>query len=376
MVSTNYSKFIVAYTYEQVAVCKDAPCGNINGVIAGDFSYDGKLSLLAIQTDQTAVYNIYIFNQVPSADAYPSFASTESSFPTTSYPFVADFFGNHTTTLMLYNDDQRQVVNTNSKTTTPFASLVSTAEGCLDPAPYQNAPFLSPHFNSVVDVNADCRADLIITSLSPDGRHQLEYWYTVPLTDGFTARYCLKNVDTLTDLTLHSLNFADVNFDGLIDMVTILADVQQSQYIAVNYNNYDQPIENPNLCQSNTNVAKQVSVYPYESLRIANSTYTVVTSMQAHLIYNQAATSTSALFAPYVRFGDFLSSGYPGALITVGQTEPQTVYLANVGVSIQGLEVRNPRALELQLQPDIKGFNQIIELTSIVGSFIDFGENG
>lgn len=35
---------------------------------------------------------------------------------------------------------------------------------------------------------------------------------------------------------LQSLGFADVNFDGLVDMVSVVSDGEGQQYVAVNYN--------------------------------------------------------------------------------------------------------------------------------------------
>lgn len=79
-----------------------------------------------------------------------------------------------------------------------------------------------------------------------------------------------------------------------------------------------------------------------------------------------------------MRFGDFLMSGYPGALLTVSKqgSNPKVAYLANVGITDSQLEVANPRCLQLQLQPDIPGFGQLGEYTAINGAFLDFGENG
>jgi integrin alpha FG-GAP repeat containing protein 1 len=128
--------------------------------------------------------------------------------------------------------------------------------------------FTTPHFNSFIDLNSDCRADLLITSVSSTGAAQLEYWYTA-LTKTSENRYCLQYFETLS-VTLLSLNFQDVNFDGLIDMVAIASSPENPsvQYIVINFNNYTPPGEK-SMCQSNSDV---VYNYPYQSIELTNST--------------------------------------------------------------------------------------------------------
>jgi hypothetical protein len=66
---------------------------------------------------------------------------------------------------------------------------------------------------------------MILSAASPN-QQNLEYWYTNIVGDKelmLNQRYCLGNVDPLTGVMVHSMNFVDLNFDGLIDMISVVS---------------------------------------------------------------------------------------------------------------------------------------------------------
>jgi hypothetical protein len=59
-----------------------------------------------------------------------------------------------------------------------------------------------------------------------------------PTTIG--QRYLLNYVEQLDNgVTLVSVSFNDLNFDGLVDMALILADSAGTQHLAINYNQHN-----------------------------------------------------------------------------------------------------------------------------------------
>lgn len=164
-------------------VCKQTTCGNLKGSILGtvpaDFNYDGNLDMLTIHTENNEVYNNYVFTQIRSpSDPYPQFTPSDTGFPSYSYPFLADFYGDHTTTVMTQWNGVRYIWNTTTSEEMEFAELTNVA-GCLETREVLGSNFTKPHFNSVIDMNGDCRADLVITSVSAEGKAQVEFWVTM-----------------------------------------------------------------------------------------------------------------------------------------------------------------------------------------------------
>lgn len=124
----------------------------------------------------------------------------------------------------------------------------------------------------MVDLNTDCRADLVI--LSTNGNNQIiEYWKTMPdpNAEGYGGRYCLSYVEQVTDYQVQSLNFVDVNFDGLLDMVLVVNEnpaagaVAEIQNVLINYNMYS-GLGVDNLCVANS------LAYPYQPVQLQRKT--------------------------------------------------------------------------------------------------------
>ena len=70
---------------------------------------------------------------------------------------------------------------------------------------HKDIPFSVPHYNSFVDINGDCKADLIITSESPNGTF-LEFWLN---DDGST--YCqIQSIEIPSNITLKGIAFNDI----------------------------------------------------------------------------------------------------------------------------------------------------------------------
>ncbi|KAM3143943.1 hypothetical protein pb186bvf_003994 [Paramecium bursaria] len=369
--------------FTQVSACDNCVFDPIiAGIIPGDYNYDGLLDLMIVTYNQSA-YNCIFYMQQTSNDQYPKFIQNISN-PNGSdtYPFVGDFNGDKTTTVMITQGGARYIYNFANNTLIPFTDYVSSDTDCQ---PYLGYTITSPHFNSVVDISGDCRADLIITSQDPSQSQYLEYWYT-KYTETYKGRYCLQNVQNISNIELQSLNFVDVNFDGAIDMVSVVGTLTQS--VVVNYNKISNPISPPNLCQSGTTNPAQTYDYPFNPISTANQDpYTIATQLQFNqttlFLISYSNDGVSVQFAPFLRFGDYKATGYPGALINLNNSTgvPRTFYLSNQQCNNDACPqlqtasgTRNPRYLAIQDPGD--GFSQINKFNSINGAFFDYGENG
>jgi hypothetical protein len=72
----------------------------------------------------------------------------------------------------------------------PFQKFISNDTNCKT---YEELAFSTPHYNSFVDLDGDCRADLFITSLKDD-KIFFEYWINKNEKDQETkGSFCLIN---------------------------------------------------------------------------------------------------------------------------------------------------------------------------------------
>ena len=74
----------------------------------------------------------------------------------------------------------------------------------------------NPHFNSFLDLNGDCRSDLFLMSQKTSKSGTQLYFETwIKQKDG---SFCLIDY-TPVNFNVTSVNFADFNFDGAIDII-------------------------------------------------------------------------------------------------------------------------------------------------------------
>ena len=82
-----------------------------------------------------------------------------------------------------------------------FQSFVSISTNCLA---YPSRTFSSIHYNSFVDLNGDCRADIFITSFE-NGNTYYEFW--IKQSDG---TFCLVNETQASNPNLKGVTFSDI----------------------------------------------------------------------------------------------------------------------------------------------------------------------
>ncbi|CAD8196839.1 unnamed protein product [Paramecium pentaurelia] len=377
--------------FEQKNVCQSScyPVKDIiiQGTIPLDYDYDGYLDILVVLGNDEG-FTINILRQTEIKNGYPVFEVMQEKYSSSSYPFVGDFFGNHKTSIMITTDTQRLVVQYGLQQPTDFLDLVDQGCSIKDYEKTISAQLLNPHFSSFVDVSSDCRADLIITS-----ELGIEYWYTkyvstvvAESTDQLLnkqPRFCLQIIDSfINGAELKTLDFVDINFDGSIDMIYVFQR-NDLQNLVINYNQYENPNNPPNLCQSNTKDSDKQMAYPYSPFSLLGTNTKLVTPLsngdQPIKLYDYKNLDLSLALAPFLRFGDYLASGYPGAfMIIYNETtyKPNIYYLKNVPISTDcELESRMCRQLIVDNDPGDR-FYLITEMEGINVAFFDFGENG
>ena len=115
-----------------------------------------------------------------------------------------------------------------------FEDYVSSDSECLNYSSIASNTFSSPHYNSFVDMNGDCRADIFITSTNSSDATYYEFW--IKQNNGL---FCLVNVTQAT-ATVKGVTFTDIgneisfhyiykyinyeDFDGGIDMIVATED--------------------------------------------------------------------------------------------------------------------------------------------------------
>lgn len=118
-----------------------------------------------------------------------------------------------------------------------FQNYLSKDSSCMDYNTYASNNYLNMKKGGVsIDLNMDCRTDLILETLGPD--RTLEIYFYKP--DGF----CLVAVNTLSDSDSAMIGFLDVLKRGTNDLVIITSDLNINLYM----NKYI--LDNSNMCTS------------------------------------------------------------------------------------------------------------------------------
>eukprot|EP01111_Echinosteliopsis_oligospora_P014986 TRINITY_DN5785_c0_g1_i1.p1 TRINITY_DN5785_c0_g1~~TRINITY_DN5785_c0_g1_i1.p1 ORF type:complete len:632 (+),score=137.42 TRINITY_DN5785_c0_g1_i1:141-2036(+) len=182
---------------------------NITNIVPGDFNYDGKLDLMINglnSTNNLTYIKIYIGDLSKFNEPWISPINSRDQLLALDMDgdLRIDLFGeiyadddvNHTTPIRAYwkiSDNGDFTVNTNSGPTATY-------------------PLAVPHSNGFVDINGDCLADIVITSMVNDTK-QMEIWI-----NSIQAGMKLDHIIPLPPGT-GQLTFSDFNGDGNTDII-------------------------------------------------------------------------------------------------------------------------------------------------------------
>lgn len=100
-----------------------------------------------------------------------------------------------------------------------FSDLISTNENCATTSKkYDNYTLSILDTSAFVDIDSDCRNDLLIVSTDSSGTRSLEIWRG--LVEGKGIKYCLNEASVYElDNSLGQFSVADFDRDGFLDLI-------------------------------------------------------------------------------------------------------------------------------------------------------------
>ncbi|EAR93627.2 integrin alpha FG-GAP repeat protein (macronuclear) [Tetrahymena thermophila SB210] len=335
--------------------------GAIKNIIPGDINFDGQLDMVVVTAQGNGQFCLDFFKQnncMMSGCPFESldFSATFNPIQMKSQPIAGDFTGQHFFQLMIYNSltQKREIFEFQPDriVNVHFLDLYSKDDNCQD---YPNQfDFSVPHFSSVVDFNGDCRADLVIQT-----QQGIEFW-----AKDDNKNFCLVAIQQMkrAGASIVSFTFADVNFDGSIDMVAL---VQDNGYrIVTMYNKFR--VSASNLCS-------KFKQYPYE----------LISSPSSYVQYQDETidvySNNQGYLPVQIRMGDINWDGQPDIIITTntaGANYGQPIILTNSDCNdsdCANLSVSNKRQF---LPSTSSNFNSLYKTQAINIAFFDINEDG
>jgi len=153
-------------------------------------------------------------------------------------------------TYILFQADstERKVVTWDKESlkTVSFKDLLNTGAGCSDFKDAESSIMSSIHSHSFVDVNMDCRPDIMLETTG-DGKRYIEAFIT--FGEDTDKPFCYVGRSEVPDQTSH-LTFADITGTGAMDALLLTNDLKMRIFI----NKQEISKTGTNLCSSNTDI--------------------------------------------------------------------------------------------------------------------------
>jgi integrin alpha FG-GAP repeat containing protein 1 len=282
--------------------------GVVEGVVPGDYDYDGQLDLLVTWKSEASKF-MQIFLQ--TGDTFTSQKPLE--IPWKSHPVSFDIDGDLKLEVISNLNDSVAVFDFEKALIEKSdLSLFAHSESktCLK---YSQVTFSMPHSVAFVDLNKDCRADLFLTVLYGD-KTFFEVWLNAK--DG---TFC-KVLSEEAPAGARQVNFVDFDRDGIEDVVFPVClgeDCLEKSEIHVVYNQN----EGSNDCSFSFD---KLGHFELKDISSTESTkHKIVIKMENPFFLSQE-------FPVTLRFGDFDLDGFPDALaILSNNSESFVQYLKN-----------------------------------------------
>ncbi|EGR28698.1 hypothetical protein IMG5_169980 [Ichthyophthirius multifiliis] len=288
-----FKRFQLMKKQNQETLCE----GQIVNIIPSDYNFDGKLDVLVV-LQQEQLYCVEFWIQIQCSVFTCQFELTQYSKQDIlknlkAQPFVGDFLGDHTTSLFIQTqqDSKRYIINIteNDLFIQEFIELITAGDQCLEYSGTNNID--NPHFSAFADFNGDCRADIIIQTVTPNGKKQLEYWEK---TD--SDKFCLRAIQNFEkeDFEFYSFALIDINYDGGTDIVALANQKSTNEsFIVISYNKYT--VGKDHLCM-------KFSEFPFDEISVLGQ-YVNYIQLDFRFYINETT--------PYPRFSDIDLDGYP-----------------------------------------------------------------
>ncbi|GAA6029384.1 hypothetical protein JCM8097_003650 [Rhodosporidiobolus ruineniae] len=315
----------------------------VTNVVPGDFNYDGRLDVLVMGgknpggwwgNDETTEMQVYI--QQPDGSFSEPYKVDSSTLP---QAVVLDATGDMRTDLLgfaagskggpqLWNNTWEASNRTSifSLTDAPF-DLSSTSSGTF------TCKFPSPHFNSFIDLDGDCLADLFLTCQKSGGSDdELSYQIWLNSKDG--SGFKLAREGDLPKGT-KSVSFADMDRDGTIDMVLTSCSSTNSHDCSISIAYNDQiplcdstlaPGQEQGKCRDPEALCVADPDFTFNLSTDSNPSYTVI-PISSLLPGRSLVTSSTAFrgsFPTPPQIGDYNIDGYPDLLVVTSSGSQKT----------------------------------------------------
>ncbi|GAA5911051.1 hypothetical protein JCM6882_006862 [Rhodosporidiobolus microsporus] len=370
-------------------------------VVPGDFNYDGKLDVLLMGgknpggwwgNDETTEMLVYL-QQADGSFSDPH--QIDSS--TLPQPMPLDATGDMRTDLLGF------AAADGSKTTTPRlwnntweasnrTSVFTLSDAPLDlstsPTPGTfSCKFPSPHFNSFIDLDGDCLADLFFMCEKEGGRDgEVEYqiWGNRKTDrEGNGGGFVYKRGGKLPKGT-RSVSFADMDRDGTIDMVLTVCPSLSSGgssgrdcALAIAYN--DQmplcdaapalPGQEMKRCRDPEELCVADEEFGFNFATQDNPSYTVIPLASLLPSHTLLLTSPSfrGSFPTPPQIGDYNIDGYPDLLIL--STPPTGT--ARVATLLQSRSCEKGSCTAMEVEKGRRAFRVVTEGADALGKIRD-----
>lgn len=218
------SLLTVAYAFERKPVAVAQVDREIQNVVPGDFTYDGRADLL-VMTGGGAELDMLLFPAANGSLGAPVRLPPAAG----AQPLALDASGDLHVDLLGHPQGARELH--------VWRNLYGAAsDGSFDlekPILVGDAPpcqLAHPHSSAFVDLNGDCLADLFLECEAPGGRRAFQIWtaeHDAPLKFRFARSGLLPR-------GAGALSFADMNRDGTIDVVYATCDGECRINVAYN----------------------------------------------------------------------------------------------------------------------------------------------
>lgn len=219
---------------QTIQILQEESKGDIKDVLLVDLNDDGHLDLVVLVGDSSNYQLIFMFRDPPkSTPSLEDQSLNEDELFDVKDVVKMDVFKHHPQVYQEFDDEigslktymivqktenNRVVIHVNKSQDgsnliqeRPFKEIMSTAKGCRSPDEVKFNKLHNDFGGAFIDLNMDCRPDLLIEGFSQHGRVHEIYFYT---DDGF----CLVDVNPVSSDWSH-VSFVDLDTNGSNDAV-------------------------------------------------------------------------------------------------------------------------------------------------------------
>ncbi|GIX63218.1 T-cell immunomodulatory protein-like protein precursor, putative [Babesia caballi] len=373
---------------------------NVDGVVGVDMNADGALDVLVIVKEASNKFRLLAYyqdkktrllvtgwNSIKEVDLNSLDEAKRDNLDgmennimqrgkyeyTSIHPLVLDINGDGLVDLLCQTEDKRLFVWANQGgTMLPF--LLEHVPFCTFPGSLQGY-IPSPHSSAFVDIDGDCRADLVLL-VQHENQRYLQIWQADNDQNRMKYFHDVKN-DILLPKNHGQVYFADLNGDGTIDIAVpycIEVDNEgictQGSHVAMSFNQ-QKPFcshiwNNPNssVCRKATELCSR-SEFEFKAL---HENPPVAISLPSNYRLNWRESHTVTL-----SFGDLNNNGYPDLIVLVyDSNKSQPVVMVYKNVESNEASQIYTRAFELSTTIPVDGTH----VHGIRVAAIDLFENG